>query len=225
MENPPVTGRIFTFKYAGSGQPVTILYGYEKSAFKIGQTWSNRYVKTSIVAYLNNFVKTGEMTSISDYTKLESKLASIAQNIITYWEPAKTWSAFVVAFAGWGQTLSIATMIASTSIATILHLKTRREEEKAAKSTYKQLTWHSSFSKEEKEISKVLEALVELEEATGIDLAKAYREKTGKKIRPRELIEIIRHAERYQLLTREILSQEGNPTLFWKAHLASPHIA
>jgi len=224
IENPPVTGRIFTFRYVRSNQPVTILYWYEKSTFRIGQAWANRYIKTSIIAYLESFIRTGEITSVNDHTRLESKLTSIAQNIITYWEPAKTWSAFVVAVAGWGQTLAIATMIASSSLVTILHLKKRRDKEETAKTVHKQLTWHSTFSKEEREILKVLETLAKVERSTGTELAESYKSETGKEIEPKKLMELMTHAERYQLLTKGILNREGNPTLFWKAHLPSSHL-
>jgi len=221
MENPPVTGRIFTFKYTKSDQTATILYWYEKSAFKIGNAWANRYIKTSIIAYLNNFMKTGEITSLDDYTKLENKLASIAQNIITYWEPAKTWSAFVVTFAGWGQNLSIATMIASTSLVTIWHLKRQREEEKTARSVFKQLTWHSTFSEEEREVLKVLEALAEKERSTGSELSRSYEKGTGQKIKPERLMEIIGHAEDFELVGKQISNEQGNPTLLWRYSLPS----
>ena len=220
IENPPVTGRLFTFKYVASDQPVTILYWYEKSAFKIGQTWSNRYVKTSIVAYLNNFVKTGEMRSINDYTKVENKLASIAQNIITYWEPAKTWSAFVVAFAGWGQTLAIATVTASSSLVAFSYLIRRAKERKIARSIYKQLTWHSSFSKEEKEILEALETLDE-GNSTGMELARLHESKTGERIEPKKLVEMIKHAEEFQLVEKEIVIDKDSPTLVWKTSLPS----
>ena len=221
IENPPVTGRIFTFRYVKSDQTVTILYWYEKSAFKIGNAWANRYIKTSIIAYLNNFIKTGEITSLNDYAKLENRLASIAQNIITYWEPAKTWSAFVVAFAGWGQNLSIATIIASSSLVTIWHLKRQRGKGEKARSIYKQLTWHSTFSEEEREVLKVLEALAEKERSTGSELAKSYEKRTGQNIRPARLMEIIRHAEEYGLVRKGIANGRDNPTLLWVAALPS----
>jgi len=216
MENPPVTGRIFTFKYVESEQPVTILYWYEKSAFRIGQTWANRYVKTSIIAYLSNFVETGEIRSLDDYNRLESKLASIARNIVTYWEPVKAWSDFVVAFAGWGQTMAILTMIVSSSISLILHLKRRREEEERAGSNHKQLIWHSAFSKEEREILEILEVLAEEERSTGIQLSKSYEEKTGKRIKPAKLMGMMMHAEKFGLAKKEIIGKENSAELVWR---------
>jgi len=219
IENPPVTGRIFTFKYVTSNQPVTILYWYEKSAFRIGTTWANRYTKTSIIAYLDQFIRTGELGSLNDYPKLENKLASIAQSIITYWEPAKTWSAFVVAFAGWGETLAMITMITSSSIVIVLHLKKRIKEQRRAQSIYKQLTWHSTFSKEEKEILGVLETLAETERSTGAQLVSSYEKKTGKKIEPEKLIEIIRHAQQFGLIKKGIVDQGDDPSLLWRASL------
>jgi len=219
MENPPLTGRLFTFKYVKSNQTVSVLYWYEKSAFKIGRSWANRYVKTSIIVYLDNFVKTGEIGSLSDYTKLESKLVSIAQNIIVYWEPVKAWSDFVVAFAGWGQSLSIITMIASSFVVAMLYLKRSREESRAAQSTYKQLTWHSAFSKEEKEIIKVIEILDQKGNSTAIELAKLYKEKTRKKIDLKKLGEIMRHAERYGLIKKEMVNLDGKPVIKWKTSI------
>jgi len=215
LENPPLIGRLFTFKYVNSNQTVTILYWYEKMAFKIGSSWGNRYVKTSIIAYIDNFVRTDEIKGVSEYAKLENKLISKAQEIVEYWKPVQAWSTFVIAFAHWGQTLAIVTIIAASFSAAILYVKKLKDQGRMAYSIYKQLTWYSTFSKEDKEIQKVLEVLAE-EKLTGVDLAETYKRKDDKKIEPAKLTRIIQHLEETGLIKKEITIKDGKPKLSWR---------
>ena len=142
LENPPLIGRIFIFKYVESEQTVMILYWYEKAAFKIGNGWGNRYVKTSLIAYLNTFVRTGEINGVDDHTKLQEQLTLMSRNIINYWQPAKQWSAYLVVFAQYGQALSIAAIVGASVIFLAFQLRADREERGKALSIHKQLTWH-----------------------------------------------------------------------------------
>jgi exosortase len=217
VENSPLIGRLFVFKYAKSDQTVMILYWYEKTAFKIEGEWEDRYVKTSLTAYLDSFVKTGEIKSLNEYAPLEAKMVSMAKSIIDHWEPAKTWSAFIIVFAQWGQTLAVASIIAPSALVTVLYLMKENDLKRQSSSVHKRLTWYAMSSKKEAETLKILEALAEKGEATGIELVDLYERKSGRKLSPAELDEAIRYAEKNGLAKKEIRIIDGRPVLYWKA--------
>lgn len=83
IESPPLTGRLFVFQYTNTKQTVMILYWYEKLAFKIGGTWASRYVKTSLLVYLDAFVRTGEIQSINDYAPIEENYCQWQETSLT----------------------------------------------------------------------------------------------------------------------------------------------
>lgn len=216
LENPPLAGRTFVFMYIESRQTVMILYWYEKVALKIEGSWTSRYVKTSMMVYLDSFVKTGEIGAVNEYAQLDSKLVSMAQNIIEYWEPVKEWSAYMVVFAQHGRTLSMAIIISASFLVALLHFKNERDAKNQAESTYRQLVWYSTFSEKEKQILRVLEMIDEKEGITGTELSKTYEDKTGNRIEPEELAEIMRFAEEYGLIRKGIKSKDGKPVLLWR---------
>jgi exosortase len=216
IKSSSFTGRLFVFQYINTKQTVMILYWYEKLAFKIGDNWESRYVKTSLLAFLDTFVSTGEIKSVDDYTLLEENMTLMAQDIINHWEPVKQWSALTVAFAGWGQILAIFSIMASTGFITILQFKNTRDVEKKAQSSFKQLLWHTTFSKEEKEIQKVLETLKQKERMTLLELADVYKQETNRTINPEKLIEIINHVEEYNLVKKEIINENDKPVIMWR---------
>ena len=80
---------------------------------------------------------------------------------------------------------------------------------------HRQLTWHSTFSKEEREIMKVLEAFGE-EASTGTDIALSYKRSTGKSIMPEKLMEILGHLQRFDLVKKKIIHRNEKPCLAYQ---------
>jgi exosortase len=216
LENPPLTGRLFAFKYLPSNQTVMILYWYEKAAFKIGGVWVNRYVKTGLIAYLDLFVKTGEISSVNDYASLEENLTRMAEAIINYWEPVKQWSAYTVIFGQYGQAYAIASVAMASTLYIFLYIRKRRRIEDMARSTYKQLLFYSTFSEEEKDALKVLEALSDKMDATAAELEEAVQQKTGKRMRPEEILKMLEHLERHGLVESAVIEKGKDPVLAWR---------
>lgn len=218
LENPPLVGRFFAFHPVKSGITMVILYWYEKAAFKIGSSWGQKYVKTSVIAIADSFAQTGEIASPQDYLKLENKLFSIAQGITSHWEPAKAWSFLVIMFAKWGQTLAI-TMMSLIAVIASFHLWRTWKEEKNSILLYKQLTWYSSISKEEKLTLKVVETLTKIGKSTGTAIASSYHKLLGKTIKINRLLQILKHAEESGLVKRDIISKQDQPILVWKSRI------
>lgn len=218
LENPPLVGRIFIFKYVKSEQTVMILYWYEKAAFKIGNGWGNRYVKTSLITYLDSFAKTGEINGVNDHAKLQDRLISMSQNIINYREPVKQWSAYIVVFAQYGQTLSIASIVGASILFVSFQLKMRRDKEQGALSIHKQLVWHSSFKgrEMEREILKVLQILNESEGRTGREITESYKRDTSRGIHEQEMTKILGYAEDYGLIEKIMKVKDGRPVFLWR---------
>ena len=186
----------------------------------------NRYVKTSLIAYLDSFVRTGEIDSVDDHADLQARLTHMSQNIIDYWEPVKQWSAYVTVFARYGQALSIAAIAAASVTYAAFRLKVEKDEQDKATHIHGQLEWRSTFKRgvREKEILKVLQMLSRAEGFTGVNIRNLYEEENDRRVSPQELKDILTYAEDYGLVKRKLGSVDGRPVVLWKnagIHIAS----
>ncbi len=216
FQNPPFNGRLFVYQYTRSEQTVMILYWYQKVAIKIGDTWTTRYLKTSLIAYLDSFVRTGEINNVEQNESIENILMTIAQNIIEYWEPVKTWSGIIVAFSEWGQTLAISTFLISLVFPKTFSLFMRRGKDSQTQSRYKQLVWHSTFSRKEKLLLETLDILGKQGTMTTIELAKLIQQKTAEKFNTETFLEILDQAEKNGFIQKTMENRDSKPMLVWK---------
>jgi len=216
LENPPLVGRFFVFRPIRSNLTQAVLYWYGKAAFKSGSGWGLKYVKTSIIASVDTFVKTGEISNPDEYSELEKKLLSVAQSIASFWEPAKDWSIVVLSFAKWGLALSTIAIIVPVAI----YVTKTWQKRKNNIQLYKQLTWYSSFQEEEKQTKKIVDILAKNGKSTGAAIAKSFQKLTGKPIEISNFFKKLRYAEEYGLIKRDIINREDEPFLVWKSQIS-----
>jgi len=217
VENPSLVGRFFQYRYVNSGQNIMILYWYQRSTIRIGESWENKYIKTSLIAYVDSFIRTGEVSDPSDYAKLEVRLLSMARAITDQWLPATTWSAFLVAFAYRGQSLALATVAIASFVAIILFLTRRRKEEREAEISQKRLGWYSISSGEERVVLEIIKTLREKGESTILELSNVYESRKGESVVPQELLRIMRRAEESHLVAKALVVTDGQLFLAWRS--------
>jgi exosortase/archaeosortase family protein len=83
IENPPISGRYFSYKDLRSNRTEVVLYWYSKSLYKFNDEYFSMWNKISVI---------GNTYNISEYREIEQDLFPIAVEVINYWEPIKEWS-------------------------------------------------------------------------------------------------------------------------------------
>jgi len=209
LENPPVVGRFFAFHPLNSNRTTVILYWYENSVFQTKSGFQNKYVKISLLTYIEKPDR---------YVKAEETLLPIGISIVKHWQTLKTWSWVTLAIAQNGSTLIILNTILLSTVA-LYQTMTRKKEEKAKLKLIEKIR-----EKEDRFILKAVQKASEEGEATGEGIASNYKKLTGRTIEAEKLIEKLKEAEKAGLIERKIKNKNDKPVLTWKTVFPSKKI-
>jgi len=201
LENPPIIGRFFAFHPLNSNRTQVILYWYENTIFKTESGYQNKHVKISLITFVDN---------PSQYKEAEEALLPIGNQIVKYWQPLKTWSWITLTIAQNGPALITLTIIPLVISGLYQIIKNQREKKDAQK-LFKRIK-----PKEERLILKAVQKSNKEGKATGLAIASAYKELTGKPIEIETLTEKLEEAEKAGLIKRKISNLDDEPIQIWK---------
>ena len=205
LENPPITARYFAFQYVKTKAIQLVLYWYETAVFTVDQTFQQKHVKISLVAYPD---------SLEEVPEVERRMVQMAEAIVGYWQPVKTWSPVVLAVAENGQIL---TAVLATLVLFVLGVqKTLELREKTLN-----LRLYNKIALEEDR--QLIGAVCEADRAeipTGKTILMHYQKLLGRQVEPKTLMEKLNHAEKAGLIERDVVGVEDKPLLVWRSRTA-----
>jgi len=155
--NPPITGRYYAIQRSDTIQ--VILYWYERFLLKTENLFERKYIKTSLIAYLDN---------PENVSEVEEVLLPVAEDIINYWLPAKTGARITLIMSQYGTYLiliMIILLIIPIIISYIQYINIRSSNYRK----YKRL-----FLEEEKRIIKSVQEANNKGRSTTMDVALIY---------------------------------------------------
>jgi len=211
LENPPLIGRLFIFNPKRSNSTVCVLYWYERAVFNIASNWELRYMKTSLLVYLD------DLTESEEYPKIENELLSIATDIAVSWEPVKTWSIFTPLFAKWAPTIIFSAITASLLVKLVFEMQKRKNKA----TLYKKVKLSSRFIEEDKKTLMIVEILRKHGKATDKEIFELYKKVSKESIDFNDFLEILKYAENEGLIERDIKNSRDEGLLVWKIAIFS----
>lgn len=199
MQDPPITARYFTFQHPANYTQIT-LYWYQQALFKTGLTIETKYARISLIILTTNQ---------TNYPILERKLLNIGQSIASYWEPLKTRSLV---------SLGIPTM--QILLASVLFLAMFTQIGQYTREWRRKTTNLKIFdrlaSPDEKLLYKTIKELRQKNHKTTTqEIASAINKTTGKVQETGELVRMLNHLEKNQIINAEITSVEDHLRLVW----------
>lgn len=203
IQDPPVIGRFFVFKYTSTNTTQAVLYWFESAAFEVNSTSGQKYMKISLITYPE---------SPAELPLIENQTVSLATAITSYWQPIKTWSQIALLLSRNGGLLSL---VASSLllIITILYLLENKKQRNGNVQAYRKL---STASKE------LIDTIVQTEKTTKPTLhaiASTFKDRTGKPIEDEELLQRLSEAEEIGIIKSQIASVHDVPTQIWKSQM------
>ena len=206
LQNPPITARFFSFQDIKSNMVQAVLYWYENAVFNIGTNFEQKYVKISLIAFVN-FPK--YVPSIEDH------LLTLGKAIANYWQPIKIWSQIALAISQHGNTLIIvtATLLAMMLMYQIIKKQIEKEYN---------LKVYNKLALKERIILQAVYQAGKKGKPTSTAIASSYHKLTGKSIGLNVLIKKLEEAHDAGLVKKDITSQEDEPLLIWKSQIYFP---
>ena len=201
-EAPPISARYFVFKEDDVDRIQVILYWYTLSTFKTSGGYEDKWVKLSIITYVN---------SRDAVVQAENMLLPFAENISAHWQPVQSWSPIILSFAQNGLlfiSLFMFALIGLTGYA--LHSWIRKRQD--AKRLLNRIT-----DPVDKDIIATLGLFQEgsCEEK----ILEKYEEISGRTINMDTLTNKLRIAQEMGLVDRKIVKIYNFPHLIWKSNL------
>ena len=83
LQNPPLIGRFFVFRYVATNLTQAVLYWFQSSTFAVNSTSQQKYIKISLVTFPQN---------AEDLPSVENQTMALATTVASYWEPIVKWS-------------------------------------------------------------------------------------------------------------------------------------
>lgn len=216
----PLIGRLFIFNPRESNSTVSILYWYEKAVINAASNWEPRYIKISLLVYLEDLIESGEINGVEEYPKIESKLLSMARDISVYREPVKRWSIFTPLFAKWAPVIIFSAITTSLFIKAMLEIQKRKNKARL----YRRVKLSSRFIEKDKKVLMIIEILRKHGKATAKEIFELYKKASKESIDFNDFFEILKYAENGGLIERDIKNSKDEGLLVWKTGTASKRL-
>jgi len=209
LDNPPITGRYFTFQYIKTNLTQAVMYWYETSVFKINSTSQQKQVKISVIA---------EPETPDALPNMENQIMPVATQIARDWQPIKTWSQIALMISQNGDKLVAATTAILAAICT-LYLLNKANERKQNTTAYTKLSQTSK---------NVIEAVYHTESRTLPTLeniSKTYDQVTGKTTTKEDLLQLLSETETLGITQQDIASRQDEPVQVWKTNCSCAKVS
>jgi len=200
LENPPIIGRYFIFRYISTNLTQAVLYWYETSTFKVNATAEQKHVKISLIVYPD---------SQEDLPEVKNQLLTIATEIASYWQPIKTWSQIALLISQNGDKLITATM-AFLGVILILYNLEKRKERKQNTIAYQKL------SKTNKQIIDAAHQTEKNMLPTLNNISKTYNNMTWQTVDKEKLMQELTEAEKIGIIKKDIANRRDEPVQIWR---------
>jgi exosortase len=203
LENPPIIGRYFIFQRIKTNSSQAVLYWYETSVFQVNSTSQQKQIKISLIAYPD---------TLDDLPEVKKQLLTVATEIVSYWQPIKTWSQIALLISRNGDKLITVTM-ASLGVILIFYNLEKRKERKQNTVAYQKL------SKADKQIINAAHETGKNMVPTLNNISKTYNKMTGQTIDKEKLIQKLTEAEKIGIMKRDIGNRWDEPVQIWKPNI------
>jgi len=203
IENPPLISRYFAFTYTDTNETQAVLYWFETATFTINSTFQQEYVKISLIAYPETIEKLSE---------IKGQLVSIAQEIVAYWQPIKTWSQITLVISQNGLSLITVTVITLAAII-IVYCIQKKKLRLLNTNAYKKM------SKENKQLVNAVKVTEKNLLPVLNNIAITHQKITTKTIRREQLLNQLSELEKTGIINALIYNKNDEPFLIWKAYI------
>lgn len=205
IDNPPLIGRYFVFESHATNVTQAVLYWYETATFIVNSTSQQKHVKISMIVYPDN---------LENLTLIESQLLKNAKTVAKTWQPIKTWSAMAIFLSQNGNILLTIPITLLVGIALFCSYNKRKQKRRNFQ-TYKKLS---------KPNQQVIQTILETQKTTIPTLnaiLTTYKNKTGKSIDEKELLQRIIEIKKTGIIKSEIANNQDIPKQIWKSNTSS----
>jgi len=203
LENPPISARYFVNKEKLTNTTQVILYWYTKSVFKVGEEYTQKWTKISVIKYADEE---------ADFPQVESDILPIAISIANHWQPISKWSWIALTIAEKGILLITLT---STFLCTIViyHVNKRMVKIKRAKNAYSKIT-----DPIDRHLIDSIQYIKD-DVITESKIAKIYRKVTGNEISLEKIREKLSEVEKSSIIDKKFMHIDDEPHITWRLNL------
>jgi exosortase len=202
-ENPPLVSRYFAFQYPQTNRLQAVLYWYDSATFNVNQTLQQKHVKISLIAYPSN---------TEELPKIEKQLNTLANPIVDYWQPIKTWSPIALILSQNGAQLAAVTSIIFLAIVILYGYETRKQK-KLSKTAYNKL------SEPNKQLINIIQQTQKTTNPTLENIINTYQRTTGQTIDIIQLHQKLIELEKTGVIQSQIAHKQDKPIQTWKTKL------
>ncbi len=202
LEGVPIIARYLVFTRPDINNLTQItLYWFEQVPFNTGITVQQKYVRISLVV----------LTNSTYYQAFEDELLPFGQTVARSWEPMKNQALISLGIPAQQAMLGF-------SVFAVAFIETSKYyAEKRKKNTNKKL-FNNYASFKERIVLRTIEDLTNQNKvAKTRDLRAAISRKTGKPVRLKTLLKVLRQLEENGIIERNIVNVNNNPCLSWKS--------
>lgn len=201
LDNPPVIARYFAFQYLVDNQTQLVLYWYETSIFTVDNGTKQEQVKLSIISYPE---------TPQDVLNMETKLLPIAEAIVNYWQPVKTWATISMFISRNGSGLASITTVVLIALSALQLAETKRHR-KTSIGTYEKL------GTKDRQLIDLIQKIQETNFPTIDKIRKAYQRTAGGSMLTREQMEQkLTELQRIGIAKNIISSNRDVPIRVWR---------
>ncbi len=202
MQNPPITARVFDFKWTEYNVTQTVLYWRESLIFASNSSVEQKNVQINLSIYPN---------STDQISQAQTQLIAVAKNVDSYWEPIKNWTPIALLLSQDADKLAVLTTIGIVAAISIFYI-----------AKFRNRTLKISYSKLPEKDKKILTALYVTEKrrtaVTAGNIA-ATLIKIDQQIGNAELAARLQVLAGLGLVSHRIQNLHDEPLLVWKLKL------
>jgi exosortase len=203
LQNPPIFGRFFAFKYTENNITQAVLYWFETASFSVNSTSQQKYIKLSLITYPEN---------PEDLPPIEDQMIAVGTAVASYWEPIKTWSQIALLLSQQGTYLAPTTGALLIPLV-VLYIFRKRKQRKANAIAYQKLSTSNK---------QLIDIVSETEKTTTPTLnaiATTYKNKIGEPIPQEKLLQKLSETEKIGIIKSSIANIHDEPTQVWKTQM------
>lgn len=201
MQNPPITARVFAFRWNEYNVTQVVVYWDESLIFASNSSVEQKTVQISLCVFPG---------SSSQVPQAEAELETIAKAVDSYWEPIKTWTPVALLFSQYANFLAAATLVTAVSTASFFYITgfTKKTSRLA----------YSKITEKDKKVLAALNTTQQLTIATVGNIVITFGKLNSQQIDETDLAGSLEGLASLGLVHRAVQNVNDNPVSIWRSN-------
>jgi exosortase len=203
IDNPPISGRYFIFRYIGTNNLRVILYWFETSSFSVNSTSQQKHVKISLMA---------DAYKLDDVVSIKNQLMINAKQIVNYWKPIKSFSGLMLLLSLNVDKLGLLTIGLIAGVVGYYFLIKKLEQRKNSKV-------YNKFSESIRQLFEIIYETEKTGNPTLDNIFIVYQKTSGESVDKQTLLNELAIIEKTVLVKKSIVNKNDQPIIVWKTQI------